>query len=107
MAYYTDKTAKTNHIRAARKAFKNVFPTPESSQFDEATREYENNIVIKKGKELILRDKPDYVTDDDAEADDMMALTDKMRTKDVRGKAKKTLAREKELEEAQKLYQGE
>ena len=106
LAYYTDKFAKTNHLRAARRAFEKLFPKPESDQFAESKEEYATNVVINKGKELILRDKPDYVADDDAEADDLMALTDKMRTKDVRGKDKKTLAREKELEEAQGLYKG-
>ena len=106
LAYYNDKVAKTNHLRDARRALKKLFPKPESKQFDEAKEEYATNVVINKGKELILRDKPDYVADDDAEADDLMALTDKMRTKDVRGKAKKTSARERELGEDQRLYKG-
>ena len=77
-----------------------------SAQFDQATDEYTKNEALKQGKELILREKPGYVTDEDAEADDLMALTDHMRTKDVRGKAKKTLARGKDLAEAQKMCQG-
>ena len=89
MAYYTDKVGKTNHLRAARRAFKKAFPDPESQQYAQAMQEYERNVVLNKGKELILKEKPGYVTEDDVEADDLMGLTEKMRTKDVRGKAKK------------------
>ena len=106
MAYYTDKVTKTNHLRAARYAFKKVFPDEESAQHQQAKKEYTDNLVICRGKELILRDNPGYVTDDDVEAGNLMTLNDNMRTKDVRGKAEKALAREKELEEAQKMYQG-
>ena len=89
MAYYTDKVARTNHLRAARRAFGEVFTEVVSPQFDQATGEYTKNAVLNRGKELILREKPGYVTDDDEEADDLMALTGNMRTQDVRGKAKK------------------
>ena len=89
MAYYKDKVGRTNHLRAARRAFRKASPGPESPQYAQATQEYERNVVLNRGKELILKERPGYATDDDVEAGDLMALTEKMRTKDVRGDAKK------------------
>ena len=106
MAYYTDKVARSNHLRATRYAFKKEFPSEDSTQYNEATKEYTKNAVICRGNELIVKNDPCYLTDDDTEAPDLITLSDNMRTKDVRGKAKKTIAREKELEQAQRMYQG-
>ena len=106
MSYYSDKNARGNHLRAARYAFKSEFPNEDAAQYQEAMKEYTENEVICRGKELIMRLDPGYVTDDDTDAVNLITLGENMRTKDVRGKAKKTLAREKELEQASKMYQG-
>ena len=71
-------------MRAARRAFKKLLRKVNSRQFEQATEEYAKNAVLNRRKELIVREKPGYVTDGDAEADDLMALTGNMRTRDVR-----------------------
>ena len=76
VAYDTDKTARLTHLRRARRSLKITITTTEKGKAEKATKDYEENVVLKYGKDIIRESIKGYVTDDDV-------LPDEKRTQSI------------------------
>ena len=107
VAYDTDKTARLTHLRRARRSLKIIIPTLEKGKTEKATRDYQENEVLKYGEDIIVEAIKGYSTDNDVLPDEKKGAVDRLNTKRIRGVGKKKQLRQKELEQAASLYAGE
>ena len=107
LAYDTDKTAQLTHLKAARRCWKkSINSIKDDLSKKEAEKQYSSHPVLKAGRKKITAQSSGYDTDKDITEEPKEAATigAPLRTKDVRGAGKKTIAREWELQFADNLY---
>ena len=108
MDFDAGKTAQLTHLKSARRRYKkSINPTGAEESKEKDRKEYAAHALLKVGEKNKQQDSG-YDADKGIlqEPKELAGAILNLRTKDVRGKSKKTIAMEFELNFAQNMHQG-